>query len=553
MLKVAPGAALDANFNTLRLGVGSGRGLLDLRGATLTGGVLKANTLELGKGSVASLLESGHIFIDDDTELDAIAVRYLKMGSRGNARIGDPANGGKLPAGIGLNIGTESARGTIEMGVSAHGFTDAVIAATSGGDMTAYLTDAKIGQALHTSGANIIFDAGAMDSVIIDCTGTISIPSLSGTAAPYVVEMTLPPGAATAANVQLGVPENANSSALLELNGTSLTAGTVNVGVRGTLSTNVGSASCGLDLAADAVLSVDGLMEIAFLELPPESQTLYGLKWEGNKVTELEALKAAGKLAYDISALLPPPDDGEENGEPETASTNGITVFIDFDGTHTYVMLEVEMPDYSTYAFSYDLPLPVYSDVETGMTLTFATVETGALPYGNVRFTFDAVGPEEATVGVSVTDSSNETYTFSDSGSWGAAGGYVLLTDDTMVFDVALNFSDEGEYTITSRCYEIDTGVTVESDSIVVNVELEPLYGDANSDGAVDLLDLVFVRNRLFESVGQGDNQQSGCSTLVEYLAATSHRTVSLSSVMYREPGAGSALLPLRAAVGAGQ
>jgi len=344
-----------------------------------------------------------------------------------------------------------------------------------------------------------------MNSVLIDCTGTISIPSLSGTGVPYTIEAKLPAGTATAATLDLGVPENSNSSALLELNGTSLTAGTINIGINGTLRTNVGSASCGLDLAMGASLTVDGLMEIAFLELPPESQTLYGLKWEGNKVTELEALETAGKLVYDISALLPP----EGNGGVKSLSENGITVFIDFDGTHTYVVLEVETADYSTYAFSYDQPDPIYAGVDTDISLTFATAEAGTLTYDNVRFSLEATGPEGSTVAVSITDEENETYSFDNSGSWGPVDGYVLLLDGTMLFDVTFNFSDIGEYNITFRCYEVGTDVTVATGELPVSVIEEPLYCDANSDGVVDLLDLVFVRNRLFEAVGEGDNQQA--------------------------------------------
>jgi len=53
MLKVAPAATLDANFNTLRVGVGRGRGLLDLRGAVIADKTLTAQTLELGRGWTA--------------------------------------------------------------------------------------------------------------------------------------------------------------------------------------------------------------------------------------------------------------------------------------------------------------------------------------------------------------------------------------------------------------------------------------------------------------------------------------------------------------------
>jgi len=143
--------------------------------------------------------------------------------------------------------------------------------------------------------------------------------------------------------------------------------------------------------------------------------------------------------------------------------------------------------------------------------VTFATVEEGTLAYGNVRFAFEANGPGD----VSFT---NGAYSTVNSGNWPEdEEGFELPLQYDDTIDWTLHFSGIGEYTISFRCYVVEDdglgnpveGATVAEDSVQVSVVETPLYGDADRDGAVTLLDLVFVRNRLFAPVGEGDNAQA--------------------------------------------
>ncbi len=68
--------------------------------------------------------------------------------------------------------------------------------------------------------------------------------------------------------------------------------------------TTLTGTSGGLDLGSSADLTVNhGLIDITFAEPSTDTSQIYwGLRWEGNKVTELEDLETAGKLTYDGAA-----------------------------------------------------------------------------------------------------------------------------------------------------------------------------------------------------------------------------------------------------------
>ncbi len=69
--------------------------------------------------------------------------------------------------------------------------------------------------------------------------------------------------------------------------------------------TTVTGSPAGLDLAAGSDLNINnGEIEITFAEDPDnENEVYWGLRWEGDKVAELEALETDGKLTWDDSAI----------------------------------------------------------------------------------------------------------------------------------------------------------------------------------------------------------------------------------------------------------
>jgi len=89
----------------------------------------------------------------------------------------------------------------------------------------------------------------------------------------------------------------------------------------------------------------------------------YGLTWAGDKVTELEALRDAEPAKLDVTI----------SQEIIDATINADSDIVYDDVTDaTYVVLLVDVLDYSTYAFSFDVPEPVYAETDTVVPVTFA-------------------------------------------------------------------------------------------------------------------------------------------------------------------------------------
>jgi hypothetical protein len=107
----------------------------------------------------------------------------------------------------------------------------------------------------------------------------------------------------------VGDPDVAGSLGLLELYGTTVTVTNWAqvYGGNGDIVTYVGDASCGLDLAEDATLTVGsgGLIHLVFNEWPTAGgDGHWGLRWGGmDKVADLQALVAAGRLTWDDAAV----------------------------------------------------------------------------------------------------------------------------------------------------------------------------------------------------------------------------------------------------------
>jgi len=150
---------------------------------------------------------------------------------------------------------------------------------------------------------------------------------------------------------------------------------------------------------------------------------------------------------------------------------------------------------HSTYKFVYDVPDPVVATEETLIPVTFATDVLGQVGYDGIRFKFSASGPGDVIF--KATDSTNTTYTFTNSGYWGPAAGFNLTADYSATTDWSLNFTEPGEYTITFSLIvapdgEVIAGIEGSQEVTVRAVDIFDYYRRLHgSDDEVDTLDLL--------------------------------------------------------------
>jgi len=438
----------------------------------------------------------------------------------------DPGNDWKLPAGIDITVGVgPNDRGTVKIGEEnpswAWNKVQGYFTADTGGDFTAFLNDLTITRTDRRGPRVGLFDISRMDSCDIN---TLSINLTIGTADgnrhwiyyPYgLAVMKLPSGNVATNTLAMGT----YGQAYLHLNDTTVTVNTSAVigGVanyyahrEGTVIVDLTGDSAGLDLAENATLELGaggitnrqgdgpqdgagGKIIINFLE-PPSANPgrYYGLRWKGTVADTkdvLDAYEAAGRIIVTINQAV--------YNELGPDATYAIT----HDGEYAYVELAVVEPERSVYGFSFDGAESVGVGEDTAMEVTFASVEVKDAGYPLVRITFEADGPGE------VTFTSGE-YSTVNEGVW-LGGDFELPATYTDTLDWTLSFSKCGSYTITFTCFQVDElgepledGLVAEGSAVVDAL----LYADVNRDCVVNLLDLVFVRNRLFSDLENPDN-----------------------------------------------
>jgi hypothetical protein len=300
---------------TLRAGRNTGSnaqyGRMDLRNATVAGGILSASNIVVGARNTS------YIAIDNTTAIDGIAVsNALVVGETsygGVGYIGNPADPSyRLPANVSLQVGSgPTARGSIQIGVGGGGQAmTAVMAASSGGSFTGWLTALEIMPAGNPSVGIGTLDLGGMTNCAVDAQ-TIRVAS-GGAGVDLRGTLKLPPGTVTAGTVEIGTTNGAAAAfGLLTMSNTTFAVtNTFTIQRTGRVQVNVGVQSCGLVIsnAADTALSLatatNGALRVVFNAKPAVSP-FYGLWWAGDHVAALDALVADGRLVIDSSGMAP--------------------------------------------------------------------------------------------------------------------------------------------------------------------------------------------------------------------------------------------------------
>ncbi|MDD5482157.1 MAG: hypothetical protein PHP98_00690, partial [Kiritimatiellae bacterium] len=117
-------------------------------------------------------------------------------------------------------------------------------------------------------------------------------------------------------------PEGGEANGVVISNGARV-AGLTNlvIGDSGYVTNYLSGYSGGLDLQSNCEASVSGKIRIVYTRRKNEAGVYWGLRWGGDHTAELEALKSAGYLEWDDSALGPF-DRGQTRIYYDSAETN---------------------------------------------------------------------------------------------------------------------------------------------------------------------------------------------------------------------------------------
>jgi len=554
--------ALTPHLATISIGQGDywsfrGTGVVDLTAATVVGGQLAANIVNIGFEN-----GNGTLNVSEASGLTGLTVRQtLNIGSRGIGKVGDSGNSYKLPAGVSITLGQwGTTRCNVALGREASNadwVADGRLIASSGGTCTAYIGTLILGYhrggsedwAANGSGTGIL-DLGMMDSVTMDAT-SILLSSGDPVSSPGHNDgratLALPPGTATAVDVVVanaGV-DTTNSDptcgAVLTLNGTTFSVtNSLVLGPKGTVNTNVKGASCGLDLP-DAAVTLLGAINIVFEQDPVGSGIHSGLCWEGEHAADLQALVDAGLLTWDDTALSTPAGIFESGGFTYVGAAVNMASISEFtvaDATSGSALVTnaatvnvaiVAQPSEGAVIDGYVInesgseptegwqaSLTTYEiQAASGSTITlYAWAKDSAGNVAGAQSTnyYNTAAP--VVLASSITDNADRTATVEWTTDIMAEGsvkyGPVALAGATPneVKENALGTSHSAVLTgiVAGTNYKIVLVNTEVASAAVYWPLAWPIEGDANMDCRVNILDLIFIRNKLNQPVGTGDN-----------------------------------------------
>ncbi|HUW35431.1 MAG TPA: dockerin type I domain-containing protein [Planctomycetota bacterium] len=476
-----------------------------------------------------------------DTGIDTLEVMQqfsiAFTGRKGSARIGDPDDGWKLPPGMNVRIGSESQRANLQMGRSDYQDCDGALI-LNGGDFVAYINTLSVGDNTRAAKAAGLLDLRDVGLLSIDAL-TVRI-GVAPSGANSEGTVYLSEGSVTARNVEVGTHPTGLGFGYLELTGTDFAVqASLAMKKAGKITVNVDGNSCGIDLAPDATFTMDdpsSLIEINFLQEATATGIYYGLRWEGDHAADLQALADAGQLTWDDPAGIIVQDGCTYIGL--TVSLASITSFGVTDRTSGSSIVTNE--DVVTVAIIAEPAegeiIDGYAVNETGIqptegwlpsltsyTIIQAASGTHATLYAWAKDTAGNVGSKTATIyfneaspvasAVVITDNSDGTATATWTTDIPAEGS--LNYGPVAVPGATPNTVAAGAVgTSHSATFGFAAGTNYKI--VVVNTEVAsapiywpqpwPIEADANQDCRVNILDLIFIRNKLNQPVATGDN-----------------------------------------------
>jgi len=494
--------------------------------------------------------------MDDNTGISLLKVQkefHLSSGRQaGTARIGNVDDEWKLPSGMSVAVGDElaSIRGNLAIGGNpTRGvlYGDGLLV-LNGGDFDAYLSKLIVGEHGSTTNSTVgVLDLRNTGVCEIDAEnvliGTTRDAGVNGRGTVY-----LPKSTAKAGNVTIGNQPLGTGFGYLELDETDLLiTSSLTMRKNSDIVVNVRGTSCGIDLEGTLSMWRDeqgdeeenACITINFINEPATSEHYYGLRWKNGTIAGLQQFVDNGQIQWTSNIGNPTIFDegdyvylGFMGGDAKVTEltlsdiATGSTLFTSSDTVRVSVVAEpAEGESIEAYKVEWDVVEPVWVDV-TSDSFTFDHYLEGAVFYEgstitlrvHVRDTAGNTAYRDASIFYEPTPPVISDFAITDLGanqaqiSWKtlnvASYSWVVLqpriAGDTITASSAERRT-EHSFTVT-LVEDVQYNVYAHSNAVVSGPHVYPdmewqLYADADQNCKVDLLDLVYVRNRLFETV----------------------------------------------------
>ena len=535
---------------------------LDLTQAQIQGGVLAVDELIIS--SHPDSARNGFLLLGESTLTGIVVADVLTIGKAGTGRIGDPGNY-DLPAGVSMQIGSEGSPATLAIGTESWGRVGAPangrLVATSGGSFEAWLTTMDVATrggnpwGGHTNGIVDLRPMGGDVTIDADATQIGVRNTANATNSDCIGSVYLGGGTLTTGSLAIG--QNSSGAygrrveGLLQLeNGAKATVsdsfiigtGVSDAASYGRVVSLVGGSSTGLHIEAGATVEIGdrARIEITFSQTPAGSGLFWGLRWGGDHVQDINDLVADGRLVIvddelgkkaeiflaggDTYIGIKAPTIGVSSFSVADQSTGSmlvtddptvaVTMTVEGEGITGYMITESAVAP-AADGLGWLAQIPATYVITGGLgqkaLYAWATDGTNVSEGKAATILFSTATPVVSKV--AVNDNGNDTARATWNTDIPAQGG--MTYGEVKMSGVTPNSAFENAVGL-SHSVTFATAAGVNYKIILVNNEIAgdaiywpimwPILGDATLDCQVNILDLIYIRNKLNQNPATGDN-----------------------------------------------
>ncbi len=130
----------------------------------------------------------------------------------------------------------------------------------------------------------------------------------------------------------------------------------------------------------------------------------------------------------------------------------------------------------STYEFAYKVPENIVTQQDAVVEMTFQTAQLGQQGYTGVHFEFAATNSVSGTAYFTAKDNANNSFTFTNSGTWGPQGGFALPARYRAVTNWAMKFTKAGQYNIVFKALDSANNVITEKAQLITVTDVAFVY-----------------------------------------------------------------------------